>query len=72
VAPRSLDDDNLVTGLKTVRDTIADLLIPWLKPGRADEDGRILFEYCQKRGDPKEYGLMIEIFDEGDACVVKE
>src|SRR4029077_6224988 len=59
VAARKLDDDNLQTALKSIRDTIADLILPGLPPGRADGDPRIKWEYAQIKGDE---GLRIEIY----------
>lgn len=50
ISPRVLDDDNLQTALKHVRDVLADLLIPGLARGRADNDPRIRWEYEQKKG----------------------
>jgi len=59
VAMRKLDNDNLQTALKGIRDTVADLLLPGLPRGRADGDPRILWEYGQIRGAK---GLRIEIY----------
>ncbi len=49
MAPRTLDDDNLVTAFKSIRDKVADLIIPGLKPGRADNMPGIKFEYSQEK-----------------------
>jgi len=46
-APRELDDDNLNYAFKHIRDTVADLIIPGLAPGRAD--GKLHFTYGQQR-----------------------
>lgn len=62
IAPRKLDDDNLVSSLKFCRDAIADLLIPGLKRGRADGDPRLKFEYAQQSRNKGEYALVIEIY----------
>ena len=59
VAPRTFDYDNLVTALKSTRDTISDLLIPGLAPGRADDSPEISFTYGQEKS--KSYALRIEI-----------
>ena len=58
LAPRTLDDDNLVAAFKSARDTVADLLIPGLAPGRADDNPKIKFEYKQMKS--KEYAFKIE------------
>lgn len=58
VSPRSLDDDNLPSAFKAIRDQIADLLIPGLPPGRADSDPRIEWIYKQKKG---RLGVEVEI-----------
>lgn len=49
LSPRSLDYDNLVSSQKYVLDSICDMLIPGLAPGRADSDKRISTEYDQKK-----------------------
>jgi hypothetical protein len=61
IAPRSLDEDNLLYSLKWVRDAISDNLIPGLAKGRADGDKRLEFKYNQEKGRPREYALKIEI-----------
>jgi hypothetical protein len=52
ISQRELDGDNLQGAFKYVRDAIADNLIPGLKPGRADGDPRITWEYDQEKGKP--------------------
>lgn len=50
VYPRFLDSgDNLPISLKHCRDTIADLIIPGQKKGRADNDPRLSWEYSQRK-----------------------
>lgn len=44
-SPRKLDDDNLRGAFKAIRDALADLIIPGLAPGRADE--QISWHYDQ-------------------------
>jgi len=61
IAPRKIDDDNLVFSLKFCRDCVADYLIPGLARGQADSDPRIKWEYAQEKGKPKEYALKVEI-----------
>lgn len=53
VAPRKLDDDNLASGFKALRDGIADRF------GVDDGDPRIRFKYDQVRGKAKEYGARV-------------
>jgi len=55
IAPRTLDGDNNVAGLKNARDGVA----LWLNVD--DADPRIEWAYGQRRGQPKEYALEIEI-----------
>lgn len=55
IAPRALDDDNNVAGLKNVRDGVA----LWLAVDDADK--RIEWRYSQRRGEPKQYALEIEV-----------
>jgi hypothetical protein len=69
IAPRSLDDDNLVSAMKKIRDLVADHIIPGLAPGRADGDPRITWKYAQERGKPGEYGLKIEVKNENSGEV---
>ena len=44
-SPRKLDDDNLRTAFKAIRDAVADSIVPGLQAGRAD--GYITWEYDQ-------------------------
>ena len=62
LAPRTLDSDNLVTAFKSSRDTIADLIIPGLQPGRADDNPDMEFVYKQEKS--KAYGINIRISNE--------
>ncbi len=64
VAPRKFDSDNLQAAFKSIRDEIASHLIPGLKPGRADDDGRIEWFYEQKKGETKEHSVLIDIHTE--------
>jgi len=57
---RGLDaKDNLPMAFKYVADAIADQLIPGLRPGMADDDPRITWEYAQEKA--KKQGIRIEI-----------
>jgi len=55
IAPRTLDSDNNVAGLKSARDGVA----LWLNAD--DADPRIEWAYRQRRGHPKQYALEIEV-----------
>lgn len=55
IAPRKLDDDNLRTAFKALRDGVADRL------GVADNDPRVRFEYDQERGKPKEFAARVMV-----------
>lgn len=61
IAPRKLDYDNLCCCFKVLNDSLCDLIIPGLKPGRSDGTGQIKTEYYQKRGLPHEYAIEIQI-----------
>lgn len=61
IAPRSLDDDNLLSAFKLIRDTIASSIRPGLAPGRADETSEITWTYAQEKGEPKQYAVRIVI-----------
>lgn len=72
IAPRKLDDDNLVSAFKWIRDELSELLIPEkalayinkkgktqkLK-GRADSDDRIVWKYDQLTD--RAYSVRIEV-----------
>lgn len=53
IAPRALDDDNLQSGFKALRDGIADRL------GVKDNDPRVTWRYAQERGQPKQYAVRV-------------
>jgi hypothetical protein len=55
IAPRELDDDNLQSGFKALRDGIAARL------GVDDRDPRIRFQYRQQKGPPKVYAARVDI-----------
>lgn len=55
-APRTLDTDNLASGLKAVRDGVADAL------GVDDGAARIEWRYAQERGKPGEYAVRVAIY----------
>lgn len=55
VAPRVLDDDNLRSALKAIRDGIADRL------GVSDRDPLVRWDYAQAKGKVREYAVRIEI-----------
>ena len=59
MAPRVLDDDNLVTAFKSIRDRVASLIIPGKKPGRADNCKGIIWDYSQEKN--KQYMVKITI-----------
>ena len=55
IAPKRLDDDNLVGSAKAVRDEIAALL------GVDDADESVTFRVMQTKGEPRTYGVWIDI-----------
>ena len=72
LAPRTLDTDNLQSAFKYIRDELSDLILPDKKKaytdkygrlkflkGRADDDTRITWVYCQEKS--KSLGLRIDI-----------
>lgn len=54
ISPRKLDDDNLRSALKSVRDGIADRL------EIDDRDSRVTWEYGQRKGDSWEQAVLVE------------
>ncbi len=62
IAPRKLDkEDNLPAAMKWAKDAVAEILIPGLVPGRADEDNRIEWRFDQMKGKVRQYALGIQI-----------
>jgi hypothetical protein len=55
IAPRILDDDNLASGFKAIRDGVADRL------GVDDRDPRVQWRYAQRPGKPKQYAALVRI-----------
>jgi len=55
VSPRPLDDDNLRSAFKAIRDGVTDAV--GLKD---DRDPRLSWEYEQRRGRPKEHAVLVE------------
>ena len=64
IAPRELDDDNMIACCKHFRDYISDLIRPNMAPGRSDDCKTIEWNYKQEKGNPKEYAVKIEVFVE--------
>jgi hypothetical protein len=57
IAPRMLDTDNCVASMKAVQDGIADAF-------KLDDRSPLLrFEYAQRKGKPREYGVEISIVE---------
>ena len=59
VAPRPLDDDNLASACKALRDGIADALRVF--GVRDDRDARVRWQYAQARGAPHQRSVRIEV-----------
>ena len=59
LAPRKLDDDNCVSSMKCIRDSIADVLVPGKRPGMADGGGRLAWTYNQRKA--KKYGVEVTL-----------
>ena len=56
VGQRQLDDDNLASAFKAIRDEIAD----WLK---IDDGGsQVMWHYEQRKGKPREYAVILEFY----------
>lgn len=62
ISPRSLDEDNLVSALKTIKDAIADHIRPNQAPGQADNTNLIQWAYNQEKGPPKTNALKLEMY----------
>ncbi len=62
IAPRELDEhDNLRMSLKWCADAVAEYLVPGKAVGRADDCKKIKWDYKQKKGGVREYGISIEL-----------
>ncbi len=61
IAPRKLDEDNMIYSMKWIKDAIAGCIIPGLANGLADSNSRLKWEYTQEKGPSKQYGIRIEI-----------
>lgn len=61
IAPRPLDDDNLASAFKALRDGIADRF------GVPDNHPDLTFHYCQRKGKAREYAAEIVIRKRDDA-----
>ena len=48
-APRTFDSDNLQTAFKYIRDAVSEHVTGCTIAGRADNDSRITWEYCQEK-----------------------
>lgn len=59
ISPRSLDDDNLTSAFKWIRDEIGAKLTGDDRPGRGDGDPRIKWMYDQEKG---QQAVRIEIY----------
>jgi hypothetical protein len=60
--PQMLDDDNLIAAFKSIKDEIANQLIPGLAPGRADASSDILWHYKQKKSKIYSIDVVIKPF----------
>ena len=58
---KDMDTDNLYASLKSIRDAIADKIIPGLRPGMADGNPGIDWEYSQQRCKKLNAGVMVII-----------
>jgi hypothetical protein len=56
IGPRQLDDDGVVSAVKSLRDGVADAL------GVDDRDPRVVWVPDQERGGVREYGARVEIY----------
>lgn len=65
ISPRKLDDDNLRSALKSVRDGIADRL------EIDDNDSRVTWEYGQRKGDSWEQAVLVEAVPRDTLAVMK-
>jgi|SRR5882672_1034351 len=59
---RKCDYDNLVYSFKSVRDEVANIIIPGLTKGKADESPLIQWEYKQEPRGSRPQGFRIEIY----------
>lgn len=58
-----MDYDNYIAACKSIRDSIAELLIPGLPPGRADFTSEIVWEYLQTKSNQNIFKIKITEID---------
>lgn len=64
IAPRMMDEDNLIQAFKWIKDELASIIIDEFKEfrvGYCDADKRITWKWTQEKGKPKQYAIRIEI-----------
>lgn len=59
---RKMDEDNLSSSVKYVKDAVANMIFPGLAPGRADGSKTLYWYYHQVTGPKQPKGVKIEIF----------
>jgi hypothetical protein len=62
VSPRKMDDDNNIGACKHIRDLMGNLIIPGLKPGRADGSEFITWKYVQEKKGKGIYEVDIKVY----------
>ncbi len=62
ISPRALDEDNLVSAFKWIKDAIADVFYPGKAAGRADDSKNLKWEYHQEKRGVGEYALVIKVY----------
>lgn len=66
---KPFDDDNLISAFKGLKDSIADILIPGLAPGQADNPKHgITWQYSQSRDTKK--AIRITIIEKSEMAVM--
>jgi hypothetical protein len=63
LSSRLLDDDNLQSAFKYVRDAIAEHFITGKAPGRADDDKRLTWIYSQEKSTEKGIKISFDFLD---------
>lgn len=61
VTNRLMDEDNLSSAFKAIRDQIADWVVPGLRPGMADSHPDITWKYAQEKVKLKDRAIKIII-----------
>ncbi len=71
IAPRMMDEDNLIQAFKWIKDELASIIIDEFKefkPGTCDNNKKIFWEWKQEKGHVRQYAIKIQIVQKNFTC----